>query len=91
MDVRIKKSLNKATTFLMKEQNSDGYWNNGFTSSSLATAIGAIVYAEYKRKSESKKAIKWLLDNQNRDGGGVIFAVEIVILIVQRVDLLHLN
>lgn len=66
---KINESLSRAVNSLLSKQKHEGYWNYGFNSNSLATAISAVVYADYKKKSESKKAIEWLLNTRNKDGG----------------------
>ena len=69
MDNEINGSLNKAIRFLIKNQKPEGYWIAGFPKESISTAIGAIVYTEYGKMEEAEKAINWLLNNQNEDGG----------------------
>ena len=69
MDNEIKMSLNKAIRFLIKNQKPEGYWIAGFPKESISTALGATVYTEYGKMEEAEKAINWLLNNQNEDGG----------------------
>lgn len=69
MDNEINGSLNKAIRFLIKNQKPEGYWIAGFPKESISTALGATVYTEYGKMEEAEKAINWLLNNQNEDGG----------------------
>lgn len=69
MHKKVENSLNNGLEYLISQQKENKYWNYGFKSCSFATAIASIVFQEYGWKKESKKAINWLLENQNDDGG----------------------
>lgn len=65
----IVKSIKESINFLLENQNPKGYWIAEYPNVSISTAIGAIIFKEYGKRTEAEKAIDWLLDNQNDDGG----------------------
>jgi squalene-hopene/tetraprenyl-beta-curcumene cyclase len=57
---------------LVRARNSSGFWEGKLSGSALSTAVAAFALAlanKSKHASLIEKAVAWLLDNQNSDGG----------------------
>lgn len=73
MDIEsLTKTLHKARAALLGERNSHGHWEGELSTSALSTAtalvaLGSVDETLYQREVE--KAVRWLVQNQNEDGG----------------------
>ncbi len=67
---RLQNALLTATRALLSEMNERGHWTGELSSSALSTAT-AVVALKTMRTDESlvERGIRWLLENQNADGG----------------------
>ncbi len=68
----LRETLQKARVALLAERNSQGHWEGELSTSALSTATALVALGsvdETLYQEEVKKAVGWLVENQNDDGG----------------------
>ena len=69
---RLAAALQRATSALLAELNSDGHWSGELSSSALSTATAVIALATVDRERHAaliRSGLVWLAQNVNADGG----------------------
>lgn len=70
--VSLSETLKNARVALLAERNSRGHWEGELSTSALSTATASVALGSVDEKlyhREVKRAVDWLVENQNEDGG----------------------